>query len=61
MAAIVIVAGGMLGFVSAVFSLFLGFGFLAAFGLWVAIGTGSSALAGAFALMPRRSSVPARA
>ena len=54
MALMVVLTGGMLGFASALLSLFLGAGFLAAFGLWMSVGLCSVALAGLFACLPRR-------
>ncbi len=53
MAAVVLVAGGTLGMISALVGLFLGMGLLASLGLWMATGLGVSALAGGFALLPR--------
>ena len=57
MAGIVVIASGMLGFVTGLMSLFLGLGFLAAIGLWFAIGLSAAGMVASFAILPRRQQV----
>lgn len=61
MAAILVIAGGMLGLLGGLVSLFMGLGFLAALTLWCAIGLGSTAIAAAMVILPRRQDFALRA
>ncbi len=54
MATIVLLAGGVLGFLIGAVVLLLGLGPAMALALWVSTGLGAAALAGLFALVPQR-------
>lgn len=61
MAAILIIAGGLVGFASAIASmLFLNTGVLLALGIWSGIGTMAFVLAIAISLLPRRTAALAQ-
>ncbi|NPD14633.1 hypothetical protein HOY34_05375 [Xinfangfangia sp. D13-10-4-6] len=54
MAIVVMIVGGMIGFLTALGALAFGSGFAAALSLWFTVALASALLAGLFAILPRR-------